>query len=133
MIHTLNMKEFIAYEGEALTIEWFFDKNGKSEALDFFETLSNAQKLKTLMLFKRIGDFGKISDITKFRNEGEKIFAFKPQPDRFLSFFFAGKKIVVTNGFRKKGQKLPKKEKDLALKRMENYDSRVNNGDYYEE
>ena len=85
------------------------------------------------MLFKRIGDFGKISDITKFRNEGEKIFAFKPQPDRFLSFFYVGKKILVTNGFRKKTQKLPKNEKNLALKRMKNYESRVTNGDYYEE
>ena len=127
------MKEFIAYEGEALTVEWFFDEKGKSDALDFFEALSNTQKRKTLMLFKRIGDFGKISDITKFRNEGENIFAFKPQPDRFLSFFYAGKKIVVTNGFRKKVQKLPKKEKILALKRMKNYDSRVKKGDYYEE
>ena len=126
------MKEFVAYEGEALTVEWFFNEKGKSEALDFFETLSNAQKRKTLMLFKRIGDSGKISDITKFRNEGEKIFAFKPQPDRFLSFFYVGKKIVVTNGSRKKAKKLPKKEKNLALKRMKNYDSRVTNGDYYE-
>jgi len=126
------MKEFIAYEGETLTVEWFFDEKGKSEALDFFETLSKAQKRKALMLFKRIGDFGKISDITKFRNEGGTIFAFKPQPDRFLSFFYAGKKIVVTNGFRKKAQKLPKKEKDLALKRMKSYNSRVTNGDYYE-
>ncbi|NOY68236.1 MAG: type II toxin-antitoxin system RelE/ParE family toxin [Deltaproteobacteria bacterium] len=127
------MKEFIAYEGEALTVEWFFDEKGKSDALDFFEALSNTQKRKTLILFKRIGDFGKISDITKFRNEGEKIFAFKPQPDRFLSFFFVGKKIVVTNGFRKKAQKLPKKEKNLALNRMKNYDSRVKSGDYYAE
>jgi len=31
--------------------------------------------------------FGKIFDITKFRNEGDGIYAFKPQPDRFLSFF----------------------------------------------
>lgn len=127
------MKEFIAYEGEALTVEWFFDEKGKSDALDFFEALSNTQKRKTLMLFKRIGDFGKISDITKFRNEGEKIFAFKPQPERFLSFFYAGKKIVVTNGFRKKAQKLPRKEKNLALNRMKNYDSRVKSGDYYAE
>jgi len=127
------MKEFIAYEGEALIIEWFFDEKGKSDALDFFEALSNTQKRKTLMLFKRIGDFGKISDIIKFRNEGEKIFAFKPQPERFLSFFYAGKKIVVTNGFRKKAQKLPRKEKNLALNRMKNYDSRVKSGDYYAE
>lgn len=88
------MNEFIAYKGEALTIEWFFNEKGESDALDFFETLSASQKRKTLMLFKRIGDFGRISDITKFRNEGDKIFAFKPQPDRFLSFFFVGKKIV---------------------------------------
>ena len=127
------MKEFIAYEGEALTVEWFFDEKGKSDALDFFEALSNTEKRKTLMLFKRIGDFGKISDITKFRNEGEKIFAFKPQPERFLSFFYSGKKIVVTNGFRKKAQKLPKKEKNLAVNRMKNYDSRVKSGDYYAE
>ena len=127
------MKEFIAYKGKIFTVEWFFYEKGKSEALDFFETLSDSQKRKTLMLFKRIGDFGKISDITKFRNEGGKIFAFKPQPDRFLSFFYSGQRIVITNGFLKKSQKLPKKEKNLALTRMANYKSRITKGDYYEE
>ncbi len=126
------MNEFIAYKGEALTIEWFFNEKGESDALDFFETLSASQKRKTLMLFKRIGDFGRISDITKFRNEGDKIFAFKPQPDRFLSFFYVGKRIVVTNGFRKKSQKLPTKEKNLAMKRMTNYKLRIRNGVYYD-
>jgi len=127
------MKEFIAYEGEILTVEWFFNEKGESDPLNFFETLSDTQKRKTLMLFKRIGDFGRISDITKFRNEGEKIFAFKPQPDRFMSFFYTGKKIIITNGFYKKTQKLPRKEKALALKRMKSYISRVASGDYYEE
>jgi phage-related protein len=127
------MKEFIAYKGNSLTIEWFFDKNGKSEALEYFEQLSDVQKRKTLLLFKRLGDFGKIADKTKFRNEGDKIFAFKPQPDSFLSFFYVEKKIVVTNGFLKKSQKLPKKEKDLALKRMNEYNSRIKSGDYYED
>lgn len=126
------MEEHIAYEGDVFTVEWFFNKHGNSEALNFFESLSNVQKRKALMLFKRIGDFGKISDITKFRNEGEKIFAFKPHPERFLSFFYSGKKIVITNAFHKKSQKLPKKEKELALKRKKDYESRVTNGDYYE-
>ena len=127
------MKEFIAYEGDNLTVEWFYDENGKSDSLDYFESLSNTQKRKVLMLFKRIGDFGKISDITKFRNEGDKVFAFKPQPDRFLSFFYVGKKVVVTNAFRKKSQKLPEKEKHLALQRMSSYDSRVKSGGYYDD
>lgn len=59
-----------------------------------------------------MGEHGKIFDITKFRNESDKLFAFKPQPDRCLCFFFVGRKIVITKGFEKKSQKLPPVEKD---------------------
>ena len=86
-----------------------------------------------MMLFKRMGDFGRISDVTKFRNEGDKIFAFKPQPNRFLSFFYMGKKIIVTNAFCKKCQKIPEEEKQKALYRKENYEQRVASGAYYAE
>jgi len=76
------------------------------------------------MLCQRMGDFGKINDITKFRNEGDGIFAFKPQPDRYLAFFKKGSKIIVTNAYRKTSDKMPKKEKVLALKNREDYLSR---------
>lgn len=132
MIHFL-MKEYIAYKGDKFTIEWFFDRSGVSEALMFYESLSDIQKRKTLMLFKRMGDYGRIIDKEKFRNEGDKIYAFKPHPDRFLSFFYTGHKIIVTNGYIKKSQKLPKKEKTKALDRKENYITRVEREDYYEE
>jgi phage-related protein len=68
-----------------------------------------------------MGDFGRIFDKTKFRNEGDEIYAFKPQPDRYLSFFTHGKKIIVTNGFCKKTDKLPKNEKELASKMRQDY------------
>lgn len=125
------MEEIIAYEGSSFTIEWFYDEQGKSEVLDYFKELDDINKRKVMMLFKRMGDFGRISDITKFRNEGDKIFAFKPQPHRFLSFFFAGKKIIVTNAFCKKSQKLPDEEKQKALSRKENYEQRVTSETYY--
>lgn len=73
------------------------------------------------MLCQRMGDFGKILDITKFRAEGDGIYAFKPQPDRYLAFFKKGKKIIVTNAYKKAGDKMPKKEKELALKNMADY------------
>ena len=63
---------------------------------------------KFLVLAKKIGDTGKIFDKTKFRHEDDGIYAFKPQPDRYLSFFIDEKKIIVTNGFRKKTEKLQK-------------------------
>ena len=67
------MKEYVAYEGPCFTVEWFYDENGVSQSLEYFNGLSDVQKRKVLMLFKRIGDSGKISDITKFRNEGDTL------------------------------------------------------------
>ena len=79
-------------------------------------------------MVKRIGDSGNIYDITKFRNEGDGIYAFKPQPDRYLSFFTDGRKIIVTNGFRKRTDSLPKNEKELALKYRKDYFDRKTGG-----
>ena len=83
-------KEYIAFDGVKYTIEWYFDENGKSMSLDYLESLSDKDQVKLLELIKLIGDRGEIKNKTKFRNEGDKIYAFKPQPHRFLCFFFVG-------------------------------------------
>lgn len=127
------MKEYLIYEGEYFSAEWYFDEFGESEALEFFETQSVDKQAKILALIKLLCDHGQIRNITKFRNEGDKIYAFKPQPDRYLSFFTKDKKIVITNAFVKKSQKLPRIEKDKALERMRSYLIRARRGEYYEE
>jgi phage-related protein len=124
--------EYIAYEGNCFTIEWYFDGKDQSSALEYYQSLSDGERIKVLMLFKRMGDVGEIKDKTKFTSEGDKIYAFKPQPHRFLCFFYKGKKIIVTNGFRKKQQKLPKGEKDKALQAHDDYVNKVKAGEYYE-
>ncbi len=53
------MKKYIAYKGEIFTIEWYFDQNGKSQALNYYKELSEDQKDATDYLFKLIGDIGK--------------------------------------------------------------------------
>ncbi len=123
--------ERIAYEGLCLEIEWYFDENNCSQALEYYQKLSTDERIKVLKLFKRMGDVGKINDKTKFIYEGDKIYAFKPQPDRFLCFFCEGGKIIVTNAFRKKQQKLPNGEKERAMKARGSYVNRVNMGGYY--
>ena len=127
-----TIRKHIAYWGKSFVIEWYFDEQGKSQALDYYQTLEENERIKTLKLFKRMGDAGKIINKTKFMCEGDKIYAFKPQPDRFLCFFYEGKTIVVTNAFRKKQQKLPKNEKEKALKIRNTYVKRVKIGDYYD-
>jgi phage-related protein len=111
----------VIYFGLCFTLEWYYDKEEKSTAYDYFLKTTQEQKRKFLILVKRMGDFGKILDKTKFRNEGDGIYAFKPQPDRYLSFFTKDKKIIVTNAFCKRTDKLPEKEKDFALKLKQDY------------
>lgn len=135
-IDTLKLmvdRELIAYSGAYYTIEWYFDRKGYSQSLDFYYSMSNSQKRKLLILFKRIGDFGRISDKTKFRYENDGIYAFKPQPDRFLSFFTNDKKIIITKGFIKKSNKLPQNIKERTINIMKDYLQRVKEGIYYEE
>jgi hypothetical protein len=123
-------KENVAYEGEQFTIEWNYSTKGESEARQYYLSLDAGHRIKVLKLFKMMGDIGKIPDETKFRNEGDKIYVFKPQPHRFLSFFVRGKKLIVTNAFWKKQDKLPPGEKDRALNCMKSYRERVKGGTY---
>jgi phage-related protein len=127
------MQQRVAYEGSEFTIEWYYDANGHSPALEYFSKQAKEKQREVLNLFRLMGDQGKIFDETKFRNEGDKIYAFKPQPDRYLCFFFRGKKIIVTNAFIKKTQKLPHSEKEQALKAYQSYEKRIKEGTYYEE
>lgn len=83
-------------------------------------------------LFVDIADKGKILSKVKFNYEGDKIYAFKPKPDRFLCFFFKDSKIIITNAFEKKQDKLPPREKEKALKLKKNYTDRVKGGTYYD-
>ncbi len=125
-------KEYIAYEGTNFIVEWYYNAQGKSQALKYYDELTSEERVGILRLFKRMGDIGEIRDKTKFNYEGDRIYAFKPNAERFLCFFMYGRKIVVTNAFRKKKQKLPEKEKNIALKYKADYEKRVKGGRYYD-
>lgn len=124
-------EQYIAYSGKEFIIEWYYDSRGRSAALDYYNSLTVQERLRVLYLFKRMGDSGEIKDRTKFNYEGDHIYAFKPKPERFLCFFYIGDKIIVTNGFRKKQQKLPKNEKDRAERNKRDYEIRIKKGEYY--
>lgn len=114
----------LIYEGQYHRVEWHYDEKGYSQPYEYFVKSNSNQKRKFLILIKKMADFGVIFDKTKFRNEGDGIYAFKPQPDRYLCFFFDDKKIIVTNAFKKKSDKLPICEKEKALKIMRAYKER---------
>jgi len=126
------MKQYLIYKGRKFTIEWYFDDREKSQSLDYFNELDFDRKKKFDYLIRCMADMGSIQNEEKFRHENDQIYAFKPAPDRFLCFFFKGSKIIITNAFEKKTDKLPPREKEKALKYKQDYIKRVNGGTYYD-
>jgi phage-related protein len=127
-----EMIEYVVYKGKKFTIEWYYDDRGSSDVWDYFNELTLDRQLKLNQLVELIGDMGSIKNTEKFRNEDDQIYAFKPKPDRFFCFFCKGAKIIITNAFEKKTEKLPKRERDRALKYRADYIVRVKGGTYYD-
>ncbi|MBP9764954.1 type II toxin-antitoxin system RelE/ParE family toxin [Candidatus Babeliales bacterium] len=125
-------KQVIAYEGQTFTIEWYTNDVGRSEALDYYEKLDIDRQLQLMKLLIWMGDLGSIRNKEKFRHEGSGIYVFKPQPDRFFCFFFKGGKIIITNGYEKKSDKMSKKDFDKAMRMQQDYEERYKKETYYE-
>jgi phage-related protein len=125
-------QEFIAHQGPKYTLEWYFDAQGKSIALDYFEKMPRARQKKFDYFLHLMGLMGKILDITKFRHEGDGIYVFKPQPDRFFCFFVQGEKIIITNAYEKKTDKMSTTDYAKAQKLRSDYITRYEKGTYYE-
>lgn len=125
-------KQFIVYKGTEYTIECYWDSVGKSQFLEYFLDLDNEHKKKAFKLFELMGDIGKIHNIEKFRNEGDQIYAFKSSPNRYLCFFYKESKIIITNAFEKKTNKIPATEKAKAIRYKNDYIKRITEGSYYD-
>ena len=127
-------EEFIFYQGERFQVEFYFNQKGEMPAKEYFILADQQIKLKLAALVKQIADSGRLFDETKFRvvDKLEKIYEFKPKEERFFNFFYEGKKIIITNAYRKKGQKVDQRELDKAIKSKMDYVFRLKGGTYYE-
>jgi phage-related protein len=128
------MKELkrLIYLGDLLRVDWYYDSRNRSQAREYFLALDDMSQAKLLALAKRLGDSGEIKDITKFRYEGRQIYALKVQIHRFLCFFAEDSRIIITNSYTKKSQKMPLKERHRALTAKCDYELRTKLGSYYD-
>ncbi len=126
-------EEYVFYQGKKFQIEFYYDENGELPAKEYFESSEYHVQIKLLALVKYMAENGKLFDITKFRqvDKNNKIYEFKPKSERFFNFFYDGQKIIITNAYRKKGQKVNKKELERAINIKKDYEFRTKGGVYY--
>ena len=110
------MKEILFYKS----------KSQRSFIEEFLDTLSNKEVEKVLWVFKLIREDESVSSkfYKKLANT-DGIIEIRVQHAnnnfRFLGFEHEGKLIILTNAFKKKDQKIPKNEIELAQNRKKEY------------
>ncbi|NOT96628.1 MAG: hypothetical protein HOP00_10015 [Nitrospira sp.] len=106
----------LVYDGAAFRIEFYVTPGGAAPAEVWLEQLPLGGQQKFAALFARMGDTGKIWNERKFKHltETDQIFEFKVEADRILCFFFIGRRLILTHGFRKAVEKTPKREIERA-------------------
>jgi len=106
----------LVYDGAVFRIEFYVAPGGAAPAEVWLEQLSLRGQQKFSALFARMGDTGKIWNERKFKHltETDQIFEFKVEADRILCFFFVGRRLILTHGFRKTGDKTPEREINRA-------------------
>ena len=127
-------EDYVFYQGSKFQVEFYFSDRGELPAKEYFDSADKQIQVKLLALVKYLAEEGRLFDETKFRlvDKKEKMYEFKPMAERFFNFFYEGKKIIITNAYRKKGQKVDSRELARAINFKKDYELRVNGGDYYE-
>lgn len=106
----------LVYQGTSLRIEFYVSPTGETPAEEWLENQSTRKQEKFAALFAWICDQGKIWNERKFKHlaGSDQIFEFKVDEGRILCFFLVGKRLPLTHGFSKKGDKTPKGEIERA-------------------
>ncbi|MBO5608842.1 MAG: type II toxin-antitoxin system RelE/ParE family toxin [Eubacterium sp.] len=112
------------------TIEFYEDKNGKSEIKDYLDLLleqsssnkdSRIQYKQMVRYIELLSENGTQlpKEVTKHL-DGE-IWELRPGNNRVLYFFYTNNTYVLLHHFRKKTQKTPRREIERALLEMNDY------------
>lgn len=133
-MHRPKIEDYVFYQGTKFQVEFYFTEKGELPAKEYFDSADPLVQTKLLALVKYMAENGKLFDDEKFKNvdKNEKIYEFKPMAERFFNFFTAGRRIIITNAYRKKGQKVDPRALAMAISLKKDYEYRIKKGQYYE-
>ena len=113
-------------------IEFYEDKNGKSEIYKYIKKLNNNKSKENRIKLKKIKAYMEMLSIyglnlsepyiKKIDNE---IWELRPLKDRILFASLHNNKFILLSVFTKKTQKTPKKEIEKAKKNLKDYKKEV--------
>lgn len=104
-----------------MMISFYIDHRGRNPVGDFLDK-NKRIKIKVTMIIKNINEFGLISAIPHLKKlTGLPLWEIRilgKDSARILYAHSDGEKIVLLHAFKKKTNKTPKKEIDIAMRRL---------------
>lgn len=133
--------EFILHLGPTFQVEWYYSVSGEMPGKDCYLGLSEGEQTRLLFLVKYMADrpFGNNrlpETMYRVEDKANKIYAFKPHAYRFFNFTTEGRRIIITNAYRKHSNKMTKADLEIlaiSAKYRQDYLRRIQEGTYYEE
>ena len=107
----------IVVRGNQRTIEYAICADGSMPAKEFIESLDESDQRKMAALFDRMAQHGNAPNPTQFKPVRGKIFEFKKHQIRVFCFR-KGDRWLLTNGYKKKKDKLDQGEVERAERIM---------------
>lgn len=107
------MKHNALFSGAVADVRACMGNRGNTPAMDFLESLPDFEQVRMMRLIEEFASRGEIRNTARFRAEGRGIYALKSGQIRILCFFLSGatrKTLVLTHGYRKTTQKMPRDE-----------------------
>jgi phage-related protein len=127
------MANKVAYSGLCLTIEFATLPNGTCPGQEFFSSLDERWQAQLIVQFKRLGDTGRISNREKFKRINTEFWEFKCFKIRMPCYYRSDRRVVITHGFAKKADNIPRGELLRAQSIKEKYEailaSKTNEGE----
>ncbi len=115
----------------AYKIDFYEDENGDCPVEEFLDSLDLKMRAKLFRVFDILEHNGPNTRMPYSEYLEDGIFEIRAKQGtnitRVLYFFFLEKKIILTNGFAKKTQKIPRKELNKAKKYRIDYERRFLN------
>ncbi len=103
------------------TTYYFVTESGRSPVRDFIDSIDSRSQRKFFFVKALLEEFGHKLVLPHAKYIGNEIFELRFSGSegqiRILYFFYHHDQIVFTNGFVKKSNKVPQKEKMLAVER----------------
>ena len=107
------------------TLEFYVEENGNSPVIGFLEELDKKTNARFLWSLEQVKVLNVQARAPLVKHVEGKIWEIREESNtniyRILYFFYTGKRIVLLHGFAKKTSKLPRRELDIALKRLADY------------